>query len=462
METVPPSSKAPRPSRPLVVLNCVGLTPAHLGADTPHLSQLANEGFHLPLTPALPAVTTTAQTTMLTGVDPSDHGIVANGWYFRDLNEILLWRQSERLVCAPHVWEGQPWKVLKHFWWYAMNTSTAATLTPRPVYHHDGTKSPDFYANPASLKKVILEKHGTFPLFQFWGPTASAPSTRWIAESFLTAWETVKPDLGICYLPHLDYDLQRFGPTGSHLAQNLREIDACAGRVIAQARDWNARVLVVSEYGIVPVSDAAFPNRALREAGLLEVSTNAAGELLDPAASRAFAVCDHQLAHVYVRDPADQERAQACLSRLPGVARVLQPHEHASIGLAHARSGELILLAEQGWWFAYDYWLEDALKPDFARCVEIHKKPGYDPRELFFDPKGGKLRAARALLRKKLGLRYVLDPCSLDPKLVGGSHGLAPLAAEDGAILIGCDKSLAPKSVLHQREIAALIRAALR
>jgi predicted AlkP superfamily pyrophosphatase or phosphodiesterase len=461
METVSPTSKATRPARPLVLLNCVGLTPAHLGADTPQLSELANKGFHTPMAPALPAVTTTAQTTMLTGVDPSEHGIVANGWYFRELNEILLWRQSERLVCAPHVWEGQPWKVLKHFWWYAMNTSTAATVTPRPVYHHDGAKSPDFYAHPASLKRLIEEKHGTFPLFQFWGPTAAARSTRWIAESFLTAWDAVEPDLAICYLPHLDYDLQRFGPTGAHLSANLREIDACAGRVIAHARSRNARILVVSEYGIAPVSDGVFPNRALREAGLLEVSTNAAGELLDPGASRAFAVCDHQIAHVYVRDPSDMERARACLSRLPGVERVLCPQEHASIGLAHPRSGELILLAEQGRWFAYDYWLEDARKPDFAHCVEIHKKPGYDPRELFFDPRGGKLRAAKALLRKKLGLRYVLDPCSLDPTLVRGSHGLAPLHPEDGAILMGCDAALAPKTPLHQREIATLIRRAL-
>lgn len=461
METVLPSSKAPRPTRPLVVLNCVGLTPAHLGSDTPKLSQLATEGFHTPMAPALPAVTTTAQVTMLTGVDPSEHGIVANGWYFRDLNEILLWRQSERLVCAPHVWEGKPWKVLKHFWWYAMNTSTEATVTPRPVYHHDGAKSPDFYAHPTSLKRLIQEKHGTFPLFNFWGPTAGAPSTRWIAESFLTAWDAVTPDLGLCYLPHLDYDLQRFGPTGEHLSQNLRELDACAGRVIEHARAHNARILVVSEYGLAPVSDAVFPNRALREAGLLEVSTNAAGELLDPGASTAFAVCDHQLAHVYVRDSANIERIHACLSQLPGVDRVLFRNQFATIGLSHPRSGELILLAEQGFWFAYDYWMEDRLKPDFARCVEIHKKPGYDPRELFFDPQGGKWRAAKALLRKKLGMRYVLDPCSLDPKLVRGSHGLAPLRPEDGAVLIGCDGALAPKAPPHQRDVAALIRKAL-
>jgi predicted AlkP superfamily pyrophosphatase or phosphodiesterase len=410
---------------------------------------------------ALPAVTTTAQATMLTGVDPSEHGIVANGWYFRDLNEILLWRQSERLVCAPHVWEGQPWKVLKHFWWYAMNTSAHATVTPRPVYHHDGAKSPDFYAHPAALKQELVQKHGTFPLFQFWGPTAGPASTRWIADSFLSAFDSQEPDLALCYLPHLDYDLQRFGPTGAHLEPNLREIDACAGRILEHVRAKNAKVLIVSEYGITPVRDAAYPNRCLREAGLLEVSTNAAGELLDPGASRAFAVCDHQVAHVYVRRAEDLSRAREVLSKLPGVTRVLSPEEHAEIGLAHPRSGELILLAEPGWWFAFDYWLEDSLKPDFAHSVEIHKKPGYDPRELFFDPKGGKVRAAVALLRKKLGLRYVLNPCSLDHTLVRGSHGLAPTSEEDGPVLIGSDKGLASKTPRHHRDVALLIKQAL-
>ena len=450
-----------RPARPLVVINCVGLTSRHLGADTPHLTGLANEGFHTPLEAALPAVTTTAQVTMLTGVDPSEHGIVANGWYFKDLNEILLWRQSERLVCAPHIWEGQPWRVLKHFWWYAMNTSTAATVTPRPVYHHDGSKSPDFYAHPASLKQHLLEKHGTFPLFNFWGPTANAESTRWIASSFITAWNAEDPDLGLCYLPHLDYDLQRHGPEGAHLAENLRELDACAGRIIEFARSKNAKVMVVSEYGLTPVSDAVFPNRALREAGFLEVSTNAAGELIDTGASKAFAVCDHQVAHVYIKNLNDVFAVKNRLLTIPGIARVLLPHEHDAIGLAHPRSGEIILLAEQGFWFAYDYWMEAAMKPDFANSVEIHKKPGYDPRELFFDPRGGKWRAGKALLRKKLGFRYVLDPCSLDPTLVKGSHGLAPLCPEDGPILIFSERPLKQVQTRHHRDVAALIRLSL-
>lgn len=452
----------PRPVRPLVVLDCVGLTPAHIGADTPNLARLAASGFLTPLAPALPAVTTTGQATMLTGVDPSVHGIVGNGWYFRELNEVLLWRQSEALVQAPHVWEGQPWKVLKHFWWYAMNTRAHATVTPRPAYHHDGAKSPDFYAYPPQIKALLQEKHGTFPLFNFWGPTANAKSTRWIAESFCTAWDAVTPDLGLCYLPHLDYDLQRFGPEGPHLAPNLRELDACAGLVIDRALALNAQVLVVSEYGIAPVSDAVFPNRALREAGLLEVTTNVTGELLDTGVSRAFAVCDHQLAHVYVRNRSDLEAARRCLERLAGVERVLGPGERGQLGLEHERSGELLVLAAQGFWFAFDYWLEDACKPDFAHSVEIHKKPGYDPRELFFDPRGGKLRAAKALLRKKLGLRYVLDPCSLDPKLVRGSHGLAATRPEDGAVLLSSERSVEALNPRHHRDVAAVIRHCLR
>lgn len=447
--------------QPLVLLNCVGLTPRHLGPHTPNLSRLAREGFAKPLAPALPAVTTTAQVSMLTGVDPEQHGIVANGWYFRDLNEILLWRQSEKLVQAPHVWEGRPWKVLKHFWWYAMNTGTAAMVTPRPVYHHDGSKSPDFYAWPPDLRETLLEKHETFPLFNFWGPTAGPQSTRWIAQSFITAWDHQKPDLGLCYLPHLDYDLQRYGPEGAHLAGNLAEIDACAGRIIDHVQARGAQVMVVSEYGIAPVQDAAFPNRALREAGMLSVSTNAAGELIDPGMSKAFAVCDHQLAHVYVKDPRDLAKVRDCLSSLRGVERVYSDKERAELGLNHPRSGELIITAKQGWWFAYDYWLQDALKPDFAQAVEIHKKPGYDPRELFFDPNGGKLRAAKALLRKKLGLRYVLAPCPLDARLVKGSHGLAPLLPEDGPILIASSRALEAVNAHHHRDVAKLITTAL-
>lgn len=433
---------------PIVLIDCVGLTHAHLGSDTPNLSRLASEGFAAPMTGVVPAVTTTAQTSILTGKLPQEHGIVANGWYFRELGEVWLWRQSQKLVQAPSCWElarkSKPdLKVLKHFWWYAMNTDVTATVTPRPVYFQDGAKAPDFYAWPPELKTTLRSKHGEFPLFQFWGPTAAFPSTKWIADTFATAYNEVKPDLAMCYLPHLDYDLQRFGPIGPHLAQNLRDLDLAAGIVINAAKARGATVVVVSEYGIEKTDRAVFINRALRHAGLLEVTTNATGELLDPGASRAFAVCDHQLAHVYCRDDAALAEAAAVIANVEGVSQILAGRDRSAIGLDHPRSGEIVALCDHGAWFAYDYWLDDALKPDFAQCVEIHKKPGYDPRELFFDPQGGKFRAGKALLKKKLGFRYLMDAVPLDTSLVKGSHGLTPTRPEDGPILICSDPSWA-------------------
>jgi len=451
-------------TRPVIVLCCVGLTPAHLGSATPHLSALAARGFAAALGGSLPAVTTSAQTTMLTGVTPREHGIVANGWYFRELGEVWFWRQSEALVQAPLVWDqvrrDRPQlKVLKHFWWYAMNSSADALVTPRPAYHQDGAKSPDIYAHPAALKDLLVKKHGPFPLFNFWGPTASIRSTQWIAESFTTAVDSVRPDLALAYLPHLDYDLQRFGPTGAHLEGNLRALDAAAGVIIDHASAVGAQILVVSEYGIAAVTSAVFPNRALREAGLVSVCSNATGELLDPGTSRAFAVCDHQVAHVYCRDPAAQTQAQKLLSRLPGVERVYAGDERAELAMDHARSGELIVMASAGAWLAHDYWLDAALAPDFARCVEIHKKPGYDPRELVFDAHGGKRRAGVALLRKKLGLRYVMNAIGTDPRVVHGSHGRMAAQPEAGPIIIGSERSWARPGLTH-RDVCGLIRLA--
>jgi predicted AlkP superfamily pyrophosphatase or phosphodiesterase len=442
--------------RPLWILNCVGLVRAHLGSATPALSRLAGRGRVLDLEPALPAVTTTAQTTLLTGQDPSRHGIVGNGWYFRDLGEVWLWRQSEGLVQAPPWWAatGQP-RVLKHFWWYAMNSAASAVVTPRPAYHHDGRKSPDCYAWPPELKSELDRRHGTFPLFSFWGPGAGIASTRWIAQSFLTAVEVARPDIALCYLPHLDYDLQRFGPTGLHLERNLRDLDAAVAPILAAAEAHGARVAVVSEYGIGTVDRAVFPNRLLRDAGFLAVQRNATGELLDAPMSRAFAVVDHQALHAYVRDPADVPAVAALLRSCTGVAEVYAGDERRRVGLDHPRSGEVVAFADHGCWFAHDWWLDPRDAPDFARCVEIHKKPGYDPRELAFDPVGGKRRAAVALLRKKLGFRYTLDCIGLDTSVVRGSHGRRPRPEERPLLIVPGDGP----TIAHQREAAGLLAA---
>ncbi len=448
-------------SKPLIVISAVGLTPRHLGGAMPTLTRLAEQGRWAPLQPALPAVTTTAQTTMLTVQGHGRHGIVGNGWYFRDLGEIWFWRQSEALIQAPLVWQtirqgGRPLKVLKHFWWYAMNTSADTTVTPRPVYYHDGRKGPDCYAWPPPLKEQLTARHGVFPLFNFWGPTANERSSRWIAESFATAYDFDPPDLALIYLPHLDYDLQRHGPAGAHLERNLRQLDDCVARVADHAAARGARIMIVSEYGLEPVQTAIFINRHLRERGWLQITCNAAGGLLDPGTSRAFAVCDHQLAHIYVRAAGDQEAVWQTLRELPGVGELRAGAERRDWDLDHSRSGEIVALAEPGGWFAYDYWLEQNEQPDFARCIEIHKKPGYDPREVAFDPHGGRWRAARALCRKMLGGRYVLDPVSLDPAVVKGSHGRLPAQPADGPLII-VPRDIALPGAPHQKDVAGLM-----
>jgi predicted AlkP superfamily pyrophosphatase or phosphodiesterase len=236
------------------------------------------------------------------------------------------------------------------------------------------------------------------------------------------------PELTLVYLPHLDHDYQRFGPGDP---ARVAEVDACAGRVIDAAEAIGARVVALSEYGLVPVSRAVLVNRALRQAGWLVVRDGPFGEMLDTHESRAFAVADHQLAHVYVKGVPLGEVKNA-LEKLDGVDRVVEPR---ALDLDHPRAGELVALAQPDAWFAYPYWLDDARAPDFARTVDIHRKPGFDPCELFAT---SRVRAALRLAQKLAGFRYRMDVVPLAPELVRGSHGLRP-APEHGPLVIGPD-----------------------
>lgn len=402
-----------------------------------------------PLRTVTPAVTCSVQATFVTGEAPSGHGAVANGWLFRDLCEIWLWRQSNRLLSGERVWDAgkqrdERFTCANLFWWYAMASSADIAVTPRPIYKADGRKIPDCYAQPAELRDELTAKLGSFPLFQFWGPATSIHSSRWIADAALHVMATRDPTLTLVYLPHLDYGLQRLGPDHRDIAQDLAEIDAVAGTLIDAARASGRRIIILSEYGIVPVSRPVHINRALREAGLLGVRAEQGGELLDPPQSRAFAVADHQLAHVYVADPADVARVRGILERLDGVAEVWGNEEKRANGLDHPRSGELVALADPDAWFTYYYWLDDARAPDFARCVDIHRKPGYDPVELFIDPniRFPKLSLGWRLLKKALGQRTLMDVIPLDASLVRGSHGRADTPPERSPVLITSEPDL--------------------
>jgi predicted AlkP superfamily pyrophosphatase or phosphodiesterase len=431
----------------VLLLDVVGLTPALL-AHAPRLRRLAEEGAVRPLEAAFPAVTCTAQASLLTGLTPERHGVVGNGWYFRDTGEIALWKQGHGLLGGEDLHarirrEIPGATTARMFWWYAMGAPADVVVTPRPQYKADGRKLPDVWSAPDDLRAELQERFGVFPLFQFWGPGAGLASSRWIVDASAHVRRTRAPRLLSAYIPHLDYDHQRFGPADPRSLAAVGEVDRLLTPIIDEALADGDEVLVVSEYGLAPVRRPVYPNRALRAAGLLTVRDED-GELLDPFLSRAFAVADHQIAHVYVRDPADVPRAAAALRELPGVAAVLDSEGLRREGLAHPRAGELCAVAETDAWFAYPYWLADAKAPDFARCVDIHRKPGYDPAELFVDPRmrAPKLVMAAKLLRKILGFRTLFDVVPLDPSLVRGSHGLRPARDEDGPVLISSSREL--------------------
>ncbi|MFB4313815.1 alkaline phosphatase family protein [Actinomadura sp. 21ATH] len=428
--------------RPLVVIDVVGVTPRLL-PHMPNLRSVAAGGFQANLETVLPAVTCSVQSTLLTGLLPRDHGIVGNGWFFRDLGEVHLWRQHNALVRGPKLWDALPpgSRTANVCWWYAMGAATDLLVTPRPVYHADGRKSPDCYTRPPALHDELEAELGPFPLFDYWGPTAGIGSSRWIVAAARSILRRHRPDCLLVYVPHLDYDLQRHGPGSPHAARAAREVDAVLGPLLDDARNRDAAVVALSEYGITAARRPVHVNRALREAGLLEVHAQNGGELLDSWTSRAFAVADHQVAHVYVRDPADLERVRGLCAGLPGVDEVLDRSGQAVRGLDHERAGELVLVAEPDAWFTYYYWLDDGRAPDFARGVEIHRKPGYDPAELFLDPRDPlvKARAAVTLARKRLGLRYSMRVVPLDPSCVRGTHGRLPDDPADGPVLLCSD-----------------------
>lgn len=425
--------------KPLVILNIVGLTSDMLGPSTPHLCRLATEGFSRPMGTVLPAVTCSAQATLLTGTLPRDHGIVSNGWYFRDLAEVFFWRQSNHLIRGEKLYETAKRRDASHttakmFWWYNMYAAVEYSMTPRPSYPADGRKIMDSYSQPPGLRDELQARLGVFPLFKFWGPGADITSSRWIADASVEMLNRFRPHLLLVYLPHLDYNLQRLGPQDPRIADDLRLIDAEAGKIITQARTAGYDIIALSEYAITPVSRPVHINRVLRKHGYLTVRREPLGwETLDCGASRAFAVADHQIAHVYVQHPDDLRAVKLLLTQIDGIDGVYDRTEQRQFGLDHERSGDLVVISEADSWFTYYFWLDEKLAPDYARTVDIHRKPGYDPVELFLDPKLSvpQLRIARRLLQKMLGFRYYMDVIGLDSSIVKGSHGRLPTPGKE-------------------------------
>lgn len=430
-----------------MVLNTVGLT-GRLLAQASRLAAWARRGWRRPLREVLPAVTCTAQASMLTGGLPQEHGIVGNGWLYRDTGEVRFWQQSNRLLQAEPLYvtarrraaaRGRPFRCAKLFWWFNQGAAVDWSVTPKPHYGAAGGKVFDILSRPAELARDLERQLGRFPFPAFWGPRAGRAASQWIGQAAAFVLHRYQPDLTLVYLPHLDYDTQRYGPRGCDLPRLVQQLDECCAPILDEAERLGARVWVVNEYTHVDVQRVVEPNRVLRRAGLLAVREGPFGEQLDTFSSRAFAVCDHQVAHIYVAEPADVAKVRDLLGSLPGVGSIYAGPERAHVGLDHPRAGELVLFATPDAWFAYPFWLEDRRAPDYARTVNIHAKPGYDPCELFFDPDlwwpTGRL--LWRVLTDRLGFRTLFDVIPLNPHLVKGSHGLAQEQAEERPVLIG-------------------------
>ncbi len=446
--------------RRTVVLNVVGLTRALVGS-MPRLRELLAGSADIGA--VTPALTCSAQSTYLTGKLPCEHGIVGNGWYFRELGEVLFWRQSNQLVQGEKLWHearrrDPAFSCASTFWWYNMVTDVDYAITPRPLYCADGRKLPDCYSVPPELRERFNSEFGQFPLFRFWGPATSIVSSEWIGKAAVAIEEQHRPTLQLVYVPHLDYCLQRVGPQGD-VARDLAEVDALCGRLLDYFRGRGCRVVVLSEYGIAPVERPVHPNRLLRQAGLLSLKLDRGREYLDPGTSRAFAVADHQVAHIYIRDPRDVPAVRELFGELPGVGEVLDVEGKRGAGLDHERSGELVLVSDAASWFTYYWWLDDAMAPDYARTVNIHAKPGYDPCELFMDPaiKLPKLKVGLTLARKVLGLRYLMEVIPLDARLVKGSHGRVSEDPAAGPILMTTEPKLLDTGSVAATEVYGLL-----
>ncbi len=466
--------------QPVLLLDVVGLTKAQVSQEiTPHLYALGQRGSIAPMDAVLPAVTCSAQATMLTGLMPSEHGAVGNGWRDPKTYEVALWRQANTLVEGEKVYEAAKkldpeFTCAKLFWWWNMGADVDLSITPRPYYPADGRKIPAIYAWPPEFGVETEGALGAFPFFDFWGPKAGLPSSRWIADAAIRTLREKRPTLTMAYLPHLDYDHQRFGPKAARSIEALREIDVIIGDLVKAADEAGAAVIVVSEYGITEVSKPVHINLALRRSGLLHARTTPNGDVLDPFGSRAYAVVDHQVAHVYTQNAAAAAEARQVLEALDGVDAVLDAEAQAAAGIDHANAGDLVVLSDPDAWFTYYYWLDAAAEPDFARTVDIHRKPGYDPLEMFLDPKikAPMLRVARRVAQKKLGFRYLMDLIPTDATLIRGSHGLVPKDPLEGPVWLSslpfgdgsnatappADTGSLPMTSVKDRVLAALQR----
>ena len=431
----------------IILLSVPGLRAQDL-ASMPQLAALVAGGDRTTLVPSFPCVTWPVQANMLTGKLPAEHGVVANGFFWRDKHEVEMWTAWNEKIQQPQIWDllHQHDPSLKSAVWFPMLSKGAGAdyiCMPAPIHNPDGSESLWCYTKPVELYGTLRDKFGHFPLMNFWGPLANIKSTAWIAETAAFAMAEFKPNFFYIYLPQLDYAAQKTGPDSAQAQTAVKELDEVIGKLAAAANSSlageNVVWLVASEYVITPVDHVTYPNRVLREAGLLKVASDAGGELIDFAGTPAWALVDHQFSHVFVkdRDAAVISKVVDLFKRHPGIAEVLAGKDRQKYGLDHERTGDVVLVSTPNSWQAYYYWLDDAQAPKFARTVDIHNKPGYDPVELHFD--------------------FATKSIPLDATLIKGSHGAPASSDQQRGVLLSSQKGLFVERPMADTDVCELV-----
>lgn len=412
----------------IIFFSVAGLRPGDVcESNTPTLYRWANGGALAEMAPTFPCVTSCVQASMWTGAGPGQHGVIANGFYDRARHEVAFWVAHNNVIQGEQVWEllrsSQPG--VTSAVWHAQNIKGASAdfiVTPAPIHEPDGTTKLWCYSKPDALYADMLDELGHFPLQHYWGPLSSIESTRWVLRAASWLIDREAPNLNWIYIPHLDYAAQKFGPNSPEVKLALHELDAELAAFETRTNDSaiseSVVYVVAGEYALTDVTHVVHPNRLLREAGLLTVDSRDGVELIDFQRCAAFAMVDHQVAHVFVLPDqrANIERVRAVFANVPGVDRAYVGAERDVIGVAHDRSGDIVLVADDACWFAYYWWMDDTVAPPFARTVDIHQKPGYDPVELFLDS--------------------ATNGIPLDAGLVRGSHGVPAMNPHHRTALI--------------------------
>jgi predicted AlkP superfamily pyrophosphatase or phosphodiesterase len=411
-----------------ILLDVVGLEQKHLDSGiVPNIAKITESGQAAKLEPTFPAVTSTVQASILSGKYPREHGIIANGLYDRSAYSVSFWEQPSSLVRAQRLWDTIKQKNSKKtavlFWQNTMYANSDIVVTPRPI-HLDDKMVMWCYSKPVGYYEKLKEKFGEFNLASYWGPLASSKSSEWIANAAEYTLQSERPNFLIVYIPHVDYSAQRFGKGATQVRDDLKKADEIVGRLMQKTTDLGiqeeTQFTIISEYAFNDVNGAVPLNLVLRDAGLLSIRTIQEREYLDFEYSKAFAMVDHQVAHIYIKKGYEKETT-AALETTAGVDRILDGKGKQELAVDHERSGELIAISARDRWFSYYWWYDESRAPDFAHKVDIHRKPGYDPVELFIDQKTNSI--------------------PLDTSLVKGSHGRPPnLQTDEGLAFYASSK----------------------